>query len=99
MENFINSLLDDAQGGAGTAILLITGLIILFIVIATKSYLKGFITENLKPFISGKIESYKQDRQQRKIRQAYELVQADLKNKKIALNNDAWGVLTQHYMK
>lgn len=99
MENFINSLLDDTQGGAGTAIILIIGLITLFVITIIKSCLKDIISENLKPFINRKIEAYKQIQQQRKIRQAYDTIQVDIINQKIILSNAEWTALTQHYMK
>ena len=108
MENFINSILNDAEGGCAGGLLFIGVIALIFVYAALKEKLSP-ITEPIKtrfymlvinPIqrkIHGKIEQRKAEKEEQKIRAAYKTVSKDLRRKNNQYNNTIWNALASTY--
>ena len=100
MENFINSILNDAEGGCAGALIFIALLIVCVIVTVCKEKLQP-ITEPIKTriytYINGKIDGYRARKNQKALQAAYKLVQKDLHKKENQYKNLVWNTLASTY--
>ena len=100
MENFINSILNDAEGGCAGALIFLMIIAIGIVYAILKEKISPY-TEPIKTriytYINGKIDGYRARKNQKALQAAYKLVQKDLHKKENQYKNLVWNTLASTY--
>lgn len=100
-ENFINSILNDAEGGCAGGLIFIGIIFMMILFVMLKENLKSYTEpakEHLKSCFYRLAENFRNKREQKRLNTAYALVRKDLKHKVNNYQNTVWNALADVYM-
>lgn len=100
-ENFLNEILNDAEGGCAGGILFFGIFIGIAVFVVLKEKISPIIAPvkvYLKSCFYYIVKNFKNKREQKKLNVAYTLVKKDLKHKANNYQNTVWNALADAYM-